>query len=194
MIRNLINQAIRQLLIGKANPPRISKADSYISYLRSRGCKVGSNVKIIGLSGIDDNHCWHISIGNDVTIAPGAYILAHDASTKILIGYTWVAPVTIEDGVFIGAHAIILPGVTLGAKSIVGAGAVVTSDVSPGAIVAGVPARVIGNIDEYQDFHRCRLSSFPVFDASFTIEHGISPEMRQSLIESVRQASGGYVE
>jgi maltose O-acetyltransferase len=129
-----------------------------------------------------------------VTIAPGAYLLAHDASTKSLIGYTWVAPVTIEDGAFIGAYAVILPGVTVGARAIVGAASVVTSDVPAGAIVVGVPARVIGSVAQYQDLHRSRLSSFPVFDASFTIEQGISPEMRSSMTDKVLQAGGGYVD
>lgn len=55
------------------------------------------------------------------------------------------APVVIGNRVFIGARAIILPGVTLGEGAAVAAGAVVTTDVEPYAIVAGVPARVIGS-------------------------------------------------
>lgn len=53
------------------------------------------------------------------------------------------APIVIGQDVWIGMGAIILPGVTLGDGAIVGAGAVVTSDVSPGAVVSGVPARVL---------------------------------------------------
>ena len=56
-------------------------------------------------------------------------------------------PIRIEDGAWIGAGAIILAGVTVGQKSIVGAGAVVTRDVPPYAIVAGNPAKVLGRID-----------------------------------------------
>ena len=53
------------------------------------------------------------------------------------------APVTIGDGVLIGTGARILPGVTIGRQATIGAGAVVTSDIPPGAIAVGVPARVI---------------------------------------------------
>jgi maltose O-acetyltransferase len=58
-------------------------------------------------------------------------------------GMTEDMPVTIGDDVWIGARAILLPGITINSGSIVGAGAVVTKDVPPGSIVAGNPARVV---------------------------------------------------
>lgn len=54
------------------------------------------------------------------------------------------APVTIEDDVWIGVNVTILPGVTVGKGSVLGAGAVVTKDVKPFTVVAGVPAKVMG--------------------------------------------------
>jgi maltose O-acetyltransferase len=53
------------------------------------------------------------------------------------------APVTIEDYVFIGPRAIILPGVTIGRGAVVAAGAVVTKNVAPGTVVGGIPAKPI---------------------------------------------------
>jgi maltose O-acetyltransferase len=57
-------------------------------------------------------------------------------------------PICIEDGVWIGSHAVILPGVRIGQGSVVAAGAVVTRDVPPHALVGGVPARWIHDLDD----------------------------------------------
>lgn len=58
------------------------------------------------------------------------------------------APVVIEDNVMIGANAVVLEGVRVGAGSVVAAGAVVTQDVPAGSVVAGIPAKVIKQVDE----------------------------------------------
>jgi acetyltransferase-like isoleucine patch superfamily enzyme len=55
------------------------------------------------------------------------------------------SPVEIGEDVWIGAHAVVLPGVRIGSGAVVGAGAVVNRDVPPNTIVGGVPARVIGD-------------------------------------------------
>ncbi len=57
-------------------------------------------------------------------------------------------PVIVESDVWIGQNAIVMPGLTIGHGSIVAAGAVVTRDVPPYSIVAGIPARIIGNRSE----------------------------------------------
>lgn len=82
-------------------------------------------------------------IGDNVSISEGTVILTlgHDVDDPefALKG----APVTIEDYVFVGAYARILPGVTIGEGAVVGAGAVVTRDVAPYTVVGGVPAHYI---------------------------------------------------
>lgn len=83
-------------------------------------------------------------IGNHVDIATGAMIYTsqhdiHDPEFKAVESEN-----TIEDYVFIGPNAIILPGVKLGRGAVVGAGAVVTKDVAPMSVVGGVPAKEIG--------------------------------------------------
>ncbi|MEA5503458.1 acyltransferase [Halotia wernerae UHCC 0503] len=86
-----------------------------------------------------------IKIGDNVSISADVCILTadHDLLDHQFKGRT--SPVVIEDYVFIGTRAIILRGVTLGKGSAVAAGSVVTKDVSPFSIVAGVPAQNIGH-------------------------------------------------
>jgi len=90
-----------------------------------------------------------LTIGARVGIGPGVCVLtsSHELGpgTGPIIDQPLVlAPVHLGSGCDIGARAVILPGVSIGAGAQIGAGAVVTADVAPGAIAAGVPARVIG--------------------------------------------------
>ncbi len=89
-----------------------------------------------------------LTLGNHVLIAPGCFITDHQHQHRrhahIAAQGCTAAPVRLEDDVWLGAHVVVLPGVTIGQGAIVGAGAVVTHDVAPMHIVAGVPARVIG--------------------------------------------------
>ena len=67
------------------------------------GMTVGKNFKRLNNVLIDDSHAWLITIGDNVTPAPRVHILAHDASTKNLIGYTKIGTVSIGNNVFIGS-------------------------------------------------------------------------------------------
>lgn len=69
--------------------------------------------------------------------------LTHDHTREIMQATSVKEPVIIHDDVWIGAHCVIMPGITIGQGAVVGAGAVVTKDVEPHAIVAGVPARLL---------------------------------------------------
>lgn len=85
-----------------------------------------------------------LTIGDNVSISEGAVILTleHDPNSPTFENRG--APVTIHNRVFIGMQALILPGITIGEGAVVAARAVVTHDVAPYTIVAGVPARPIG--------------------------------------------------
>lgn len=85
-----------------------------------------------------------VRIGSGTMIGPGAKILCaehHKDPVKRAAGIEIALPVTLGRDVWIGAGAIVMPGVTIGDEAIVAAGAVVTRDVPKGAIVKGVPAR-----------------------------------------------------
>ncbi|MCS7461020.1 acyltransferase [Paenibacillus doosanensis] len=144
-------------------------------YIRM-GMKVGRNCSIQPGVVFDYSHCWLIRIGDNVTIAPYAYLLTHDASTKQLNQYTKVGSITVEDDVFIGARALIMPGVTLGRGCIVAAGSIVTKSVPPEVIVGGAPAKFICTVEEYARKNNELLEKKTVYDRDFTIGGRISAE------------------
>jgi acetyltransferase-like isoleucine patch superfamily enzyme len=89
-----------------------------------------------------------IRIGRNVGIAPGVSIISSTHAEEgrdvpILHAGIHLAPVVLDDDCDLGVGSIVLPGVTVGRGAQVGAGAVVTRDVPPYAVVAGVPARVL---------------------------------------------------
>jgi len=101
-------------------------------------------------------HCGaaqSVTIGRDVLIAGRVYISDHDhVFDDPELPARWAhgvrsAPVVIEDGVWLGEGCVILKGVRIGRRAVVGANAVVTKDVPPFTIVGGVPARIIRKID-----------------------------------------------
>lgn len=114
-----------------------------------------SNV-VIGEDTIIGDHAFldgraRLRIGNHVAFASS--VMVYNAQHNIDDpNFTAIEkPVVIEDYVFIGPRAIILPGVTIGRGAVVAAGAVVTKDVPPGTVVGGVPAREIRkrNVKEF---------------------------------------------
>jgi acetyltransferase-like isoleucine patch superfamily enzyme len=86
-----------------------------------------------------------IDVGDEVMIAHKVNLVTagHPVEPDKRRRYITAEPIAIESNVWIGAAATILPGVTIGADSVVAAGAVVTHDVPPATLVAGVPAKVI---------------------------------------------------
>ncbi len=92
-------------------------------------------------------------LGSNVWLT-GCTLIAHDASVIMLnralgLKLDRVGKIDIRDNVFVGHGSIILPGVTIGPNAIVAAGSVVNRDVPPGTIAAGVPARVVGQLDAF---------------------------------------------
>jgi maltose O-acetyltransferase len=114
----------------------------WANFFNPKGIEIGEDT-IIG------DHCFldgraPIKIGNHVDIASQVLIYnsKHDINDPEFRAVEY--PVEIEDYVFIGPRAIIMPGKKIGRGAVVAAGAIVTHDVPPGKIVAGVPARIIG--------------------------------------------------
>lgn len=164
------------------NEPRMKK-------LLADGLEIGSNFSYGRNYFFDPAHCFLISIGDNVTLSTRVHILAHDASTKRHIGYAKIGRVIIKNRVFIGANTTILPGVTVGENSIVGAGSVVSHDVEDNAVYAGVPARKICSLEEYLKKVNSTEENL-WFEEDFTMRGEITKEKKQ---EMKKRLEGGKI-
>ncbi|HLF51304.1 acyltransferase [Flavobacterium sp.] len=125
---------------------------SGVDYARYKGVKVGNNCRIYTTN--FGSEPWMISIGNKVTVTSGVIILTHDGSTWLMNdekGRRYLyRRVEIGNNVFIGVNSIIMPGVKIEDNVIIAAGSIVTKSVPSGVIIAGNPAKIIGNYEAYQ--------------------------------------------
>jgi maltose O-acetyltransferase len=94
--------------------------------------------------------CAPIEIGDSVLLGPSVHLYAAthtlDAETRRR-GLEYALPIAIEDDVWIGGGVIVLAGVTIGRRSVIGAGSVVTTDVPPGVVAAGNPCRQLRELE-----------------------------------------------
>lgn len=112
-------------------------------FLHAARIRIGPR-SVVNFGSLLDGRRYSIQIGSDVSIGPEAAILTlgHDPRSSTFADRG--GPVHIGNHAWIGYRAVVLPGVCIGEGAVVGAGSVVTRDVPPFQIVAGNPARVIG--------------------------------------------------
>ena len=140
-------QTILQQLVGQIGQDSIIEPPFYCSY--GQNIHIGDHVFLNSLCNIIDNNEVHI--GHHVMIGPGVqiYTAAHLLQAEPRIqGWEEAKPIVIEDNVWLGGSAILLPGVRIGRNAVVGAGAVVSRNVPANTVVAGNPAMVIRKIEQ----------------------------------------------
>jgi acetyltransferase-like isoleucine patch superfamily enzyme len=145
LLRTLIN-AINSVMF------RICSSDMRIWMARRWGVKIGAKCRIYACN--FGSEPYLVSIGNHTEITAGVSFITHDGATWIFrenekFRITKYGPIIIKDNCMIGINSIIMPNVTIGSNSIVGAGSVVTKDVPPNSVFAGNPAKFICTIDQY---------------------------------------------
>ncbi|MBR1860020.1 MAG: sugar O-acetyltransferase, partial [Selenomonadaceae bacterium] len=117
-----------------------------------RNLFLGNNVYInFNLTVVDDVEIIvgdYVMFGPNVTIATANHPIDPALRQK---GYQYAKKITIGNNVWIGANAVILPGVTIGENSIIGAGSIVTKDIPPNVVAVGNPCRVMRSIKESDD-------------------------------------------
>lgn len=159
---------------------RLLSPERQADYFRSRGVHIGQGCRL--LSTDFGSEPYLVSIGDETLVGPGVQFLTHDAGTWVfrkehpLSGR--FGRITVGDRVFIGARAILLPGVSIGDGSVVGAGAVVTKDVAAGVVVAGVPARVVSTVADYRER---TLRDYPALEPAAAGRDRTPDELREQL-------------
>lgn len=131
------------------------------------GCNmhVGKNFYAnFNLTVVDDADIYigdSVMIAPNVVIATGTHPICPELRERV---YQYNLPVHIGNRVWIGAGSIILPGVTIGDDSVIGAGSVVTKDIPSGVVAVGNPCRVLRNIDQrdYEYYYKNRKIGFTV--------------------------------
>ena len=132
----------------------VSSGFAYAAYLKKKGVlySQGDNCFISKAANIPDPHL--VKLGDNVWLTSGCQLLCHDASVIMinimLSGHRdRVGPIVIGSHSFLGNNVIVLPGTSIGSKTIIGAGSVVSKDVPDNAVWAGNPARHICDFEDY---------------------------------------------
>lgn len=125
-----------------------------IKYAQKIGVHMGEDVHLYGnpykMFGTEP---WAITLGNHVHITDGVRFVNHDGGTLIfrdqIPDLEITKKISVGNYVYIGIQTLIMPGVKIGNRCIIGAGAIVTRDIPDNSVAVGVPARVIKTADEY---------------------------------------------
>ena len=171
------------------------RGEQNLQKLINRGLKVGKNLTRMPGVIIDPAHCWHIVIGDDVRLAHGVHILAHDASTILYMNHTRIANVKIGDRVFLGVGAIVLPGVTIGDDVLIGSGSVVSKSIPSNSVAMGTPAKVICSLDAYIEREKLRMNAENKFGLDYTLRNpNFNDEHKMKMIEACEKYGEAFVE
>lgn len=130
----------------------IRLTSSPVKYASIVGVNFGDNLHIYGTVHWGSEP-WIITLGDNVFLTDGVSFLTHDAGILIFKqeypDLELTKPITVGNNVYIGANTMILGGVNIGNKVIIGCGSVVTKDIPDNSVAVGSPARVIKSADDY---------------------------------------------
>jgi len=166
--------------------------------LRAKGMHLGQGVNLPASTWIDDPLCFLISIGDWCGFGEQCLILAHDGQMDEFLDAGLIGKVTIHESCHFGSRTVILPGVEVGPRTIVGANSVVAKSLPPDTVCAGAPAKVICSLDEYLDRHRERIASTRLLPWTEYKLDALQPRQIQEILSAVEHGpaylTGGFSE
>lgn len=161
--------------------------------LRGMGMDIGRGVNLPASTWIDDSHCFLIRIEDNVGFGEECHILAHDAQMNEFLDATRLGRVVIKESSHIGARCVLLPGIEIGPRTIVGANSVISRSLPPDTVCAGAPAKVICTLDEYLEKHRQALLTAPTFEYSSFDVGIISDDGKAAMVRDLAVRDGYMV-
>lgn len=164
---------------------RAQSAENRISELRTYGMVIGEGCYVAADADIEEAWASHITLGVEVTVAPGVRFISHDASTWQSLGATRVGVIEVGNRSFIGAFSIVMPNVRIGSDTIIAAGSVVTQNIPDGVVVAGNPARVIKSTADLQEKTKAKLTQIPCFGEEYRMRRGGTVAMRKLMLQAM---------
>lgn len=152
--------------------------------LRALGMHIGQGVNLPASTWIDISHCYLISIGDWCGFGEECMLLSHDAQFDEFLNAGRIGRVLIHERSHIGSRCIVLPGVEIGPRTIVGAHSVVSRTLPPDTVCTGAPAKVVCSLEEYLQRHRDKMKgrkTFPYADYDIS---ALTPERRAELVKA----------
>jgi maltose O-acetyltransferase len=158
--------------------------------LCEKGMHLGGDVWLPDSTWIDPDYCFLVSIGDHCAFGEECFILAHDAQMDEFIDAARIGRVIFHSSCHIGSRTVVLPGVEIGPRTIVGANSVVSRSLPPETVCVGAPARVVCSLEEYLANHRARLETHPTFRYT---KNGLTALERSQIVQALRNQDGYMV-
>ena len=130
---------------------RLMRYRDPVAFWRSQGAVIGERCRLIQCD--FGSEPYLVTLGDHVSATATGFV-THDGGVWVFRDEApdadLIAPIVVGDNVFIGSGSLVLPGVTIGSDVVIGARSLVNSDIPSGSVAAGVPARVIRDLEEYR--------------------------------------------